>query len=125
MTKMRLTVLGAALFLVALWAPFASGANPPSLTSNPARVNFGTIDAATTASRPIVFTNAGGTATRSLAATLTGSTAFSITANTCTATSLGQKKSCNITVLYAPTGVGHSDTGTLTLAGKNSPASKS
>jgi Cep192 domain 4 len=125
MRRRTLVALLLGLVVLAVLVPTASGASPPSLTSNPASWDFGTIDANTTASKTFVFTNGGGTATRSLVAALTGSSAFSITANSCTATSLGPKKSCSITVQYAPTTAGQSDSGTLTLTGKKPPASAS
>ena len=64
-------------------------------------------------------------ATGALKVSLTGSSAFSITADTCTARSLGPKKSCSVTVQYAPTTAGSSDTGTLTAMSKKPAASAS
>jgi hypothetical protein len=55
--------------------------------------------------------------------TLTGSSAFSITGDTCSATSLGPKKSCTVTIQYAPTTAAENDTATLTAA-SNKPTAR-
>src|SRR5439155_1244390 len=64
----------------------------------------------------------GGRATGTLAVALSGSSAFTITADGCTARSLGPTKSCTVTVRYAPT-AGGSDTATLTATGEHASAS--
>src|SRR5262249_48700454 len=67
----------------------------------------------------------GGSASGVLAISLSDSTAFSITSDACTGTSLGPKKSCVLTVEYAPTTADQTDTATLTATGKKSGASAS
>ena len=60
-----------------------------------------------------MLTNSGGSATGMLSVSLGSATEFSITADACTGTALGPRKSCNVTVQYAPTTAGQT---TATLA---------
>jgi hypothetical protein len=101
-----------------LLVPAALGGGLPSLTFSPTSNDFGTIDSGTTGSKTFTLTNSGGVATAALKVSLTGSAAFSKTADTCTAVSLGPKKSCSVTVQYAPTSAGSNDAGTLTVKSK-------
>lgn len=61
-----------------------------------------------------VLKNSGGSATVALTVSLSGSVAFTKRADSCTATSLGPNKMCSVTVTYAPTTTGTSDSATLT-----------
>jgi hypothetical protein len=99
---------------VLAWSPSASGS-----------FNFGMVQAGKTASQTFTLTNSGGTATGMLTVALSGSTALTKTADGCTATSLGPKKSCSVTVRYAPTSGPESDTGTLTATSKKPAANAS
>lgn len=106
------------LLCLGLLVPTAGqAAGPPVIAFSPPSHDYGTIDAGTTASKTFTLTNSGGSATGALTISLTGSAAFSVTADTCTATSLGPRKSCSVTVEYAPTTAGASDTATLSASG--------
>jgi hypothetical protein len=94
----------------------------PATAFSPSSYDYGTIDAGTTASKTFTLTNSGGSATGALSVSLTGSSAFSVTADTCTARSLGPRKSCSVTVRYAPTTAGASDSATLRASGKKPAA---
>ena len=121
--KRLFLVLVAALALLA--PAVGQAASGPAIAFNPSSNDYGTIDANTTSSQTFTLRNSGGKATSALKVTLTGSSAFSVTADSCTGTSLGPKKSCSITVQYAPTTDGSSDTGTLTVMSKKPAASAS
>jgi hypothetical protein len=97
-------------------------AGPPAIAFSPSSYDYGTIDSGTTASKTFTLTNSGGSATGALSVSLTGSSAFSVTADTCTARSLGPRKSCSVTVRYAPTTAGASDSATLSASGKKRDA---
>jgi Cep192 domain 4 len=128
---MRRRSLHAALITLGLVAmtvlvPAAAGAGgAPAIAFNPSSGDYGMIDAGTTASKTFVLRNSGSTATGSLRVTLTGSSTFSKTADTCMGKSLGPGKQCSLTVRYAPTTAGQSDSATLTAGGKKSPANAS
>lgn len=88
---------------VALAIPAAAAAatGPPALAWAPATAggyNYGTLTGGHTAAT--TFTNTGGTATSALKITLTGAGAFTKTADTCTGTSLGPRKTCTVTLTY-------------------------
>lgn len=111
---------------LALLAPaVGQAASGPAIAFNPSSNDYGTIDANTTASQTFTLRNSGGKATSALKVTLTGSSAFSVTADSCTGTSLGPKKSCSVTVQYAPTAIGATDSATLTASSKKPPATAS
>jgi hypothetical protein len=59
-----------------------------------------------TGSQTFTLTNSGGSASGAVTVTLPGSAEFTITADTCTATSLGGGKSCTVTVQFAPSSPG-------------------
>jgi hypothetical protein len=109
------------LFL-ALLVPTALGGSAASVAFAPSSHDYGTIDAGTTASQTFALTNTGGSATGTLSVSLSGSSAFSTTADTCTGVSLGPKKTCSVTVQYAPTDYGSSDAGTLNASGEKPSA---
>lgn len=107
-----------ALLAGALLVPTALASGVPSIAFSASSYEYGTIDAGTVASHTFVLTNTGSAATGALSATLSGSSAFAKTADTCTGASIGPKKSCSVTVRYAPTAQGASSSATLTAASK-------
>jgi hypothetical protein len=114
-----LTLVFTVLALLAPAATWAAGA--PVLAFNTSAYDFGTLTPNTTASQTFTLTNSGGKGTGRLTLALSGSGAFSITAETCT--SLGPRKSCTVTVTYAPTAAGASDSATLSATSKKTPRS--
>jgi hypothetical protein len=120
--RRRLTVF-AAVAVVAFTVISSAGAGgAPSIAFSPSSGVYGPIDSGTTASQTFTLTNSGGAATGALTVSLTGASAFSTTADTCTAASLGPQKSCSVTVQYAPTSEGASESATLSVMGKKSAA---
>jgi len=106
-----LSVMG----LVAMVASAATaiGANSPtiSVAFNPPTFDFGVVAANTVASHTYVLTNSGTKATGTIKVDLSDVNPdelgiFSMTADTCTGTKLSPKKSCSVTVQYAPTTAG-------------------
>jgi hypothetical protein len=121
-------MVAAAAAAVMLLAPAAAQAGGvPALAWSPSGHDYGTIGAGTTAAQEFTLTNSGGSASGALTIALSGSgsAAFSITADACTGTALGKGKSCAVTVEYAPTTAGQSDTATLTASGKKPSVSAS
>jgi hypothetical protein len=120
-------VAGAAVALLGPAAGVASAGAGPVLgwspTTSQGTYNYGTLQAGQTVSKAFVLTNSGGSATAALKITLAGSGAFTKTAETCTGTSLGPRKSCSVTVQYAPTTPGQRDAATLTAASGKTLAS--
>lgn len=97
----------------------------PSLAWSPSGTfDFGTQTAGSQTSQVFTLTNSGRTATGVLAVALGAGTSsdFSITADTCTGTALGPKKSCSVTAQFAPA-AGDNVTGTLVATGKKPAAS--
>jgi hypothetical protein len=116
-----LTVLG--LAPLAASVPTAVGVNTPSVAFNPSTYDYGPVAANTTASKTFVLTNSGGKATGTLKVDLlSDSSTFSKTADTCTGAKLTPKKSCSVTVQYAPTTSGTHDSAQL-FAGDIKPSS--
>ncbi len=120
--RMRAGVVGFGLVAVGVFAPVALAGGAPSIAFTPSSHDYATTDPGTTASQTFVLTNTGGSATGALTVSLSGSSAMSVTADGCTAKSLGPRKSCSVTVRYAPTTVVSSDTGTLTAMSKKPSA---
>ena len=114
----RLGALVVGLLAAALLVPTALAGGAASIAFGSSSYEYGTIDAGTTVSHTYVLTNSGSAATGALSVTLSGSSAFAKTADTCTDASLGPKKSCSVTVQYAPTAAGATSTGTLKAASK-------
>jgi hypothetical protein len=111
-------LVAAGLIGLGLLVPSAGqAARLPATAFSPLSYDYGTIDAGTTTSKTFTLTNSGGSATGAQSVSLTGSSAFSVTADTCTARSLGPRKSCSVTVQYAPTTAGASDSATLIALG--------
>jgi hypothetical protein len=97
----------------------AQAGSPPRLSWAPATAtgsyDYGTIDAGTNpAVETFTLRNSGGSGSSVLTIALSGSSDFTITSDTCTGTSLGPNKTCTVTVQYAPTVAGQTDTATLT-----------
>jgi outer membrane protein assembly factor BamB len=114
----------AALLVPAAGQPANAPSSPPSLSWSPTTstppptYDFGTQSGPV--SQQFALTNSGGSATSALKVTVSPSPGpFTITADACTRTSLGPKKSCKVTVQYAPT-TGNGDTATMT-ATSNKP----
>ena len=114
-----------------LLAPAAVGAksSAPSLawspTTSTGTFNYGTVTVGGTPSPAFTLKNSGGVGSSALAVSLTGSSAFAITANACTAVSLGPAKTCGVTLQYSPSAAGASDTATLTATSKKPAAGPS
>jgi hypothetical protein len=103
-----LTLLGLA---VTASVSTALGANPPMVTFNPSTYDFGAVAVGSTVSKTFTLTNAGGKTTGTVNVTLSDArpdlpTTFSKTADSCTGTKLAPRKSCSVTVRYAPTASG-------------------
>jgi hypothetical protein len=117
----------AAVVLLGLTAGLAGAAATATLswspTTSPGTYNFGIVNAGQKVSQALTLTNSGGKASGALRVTLTGSSAFTTTADTCTGANLSSKKSCRITVQYAPTTPGQTDSATLAATGKTGTAS--
>jgi hypothetical protein len=110
-------LLALVFVLLALLAPAVTRAGgAPVLAFNTTAYDFGTLAPNSTASQTFTLTNSGGKGTGRLTLALSGSAAFSITAETCT--SLGPRKSCSVTVTYAPTAAGASDSATLSATSR-------
>ena len=108
-------VANAAAGPVLRWAP----------TTSSGTYSYGTVTVSHTASRVFTLTNTGGSVSGALKIKLTGSAAFKKTANTCTGRSLGPRKSCQVTVRYAPEITGQADTATLTASSPKAAATAS
>jgi hypothetical protein len=82
--------------------------------------DYGTLDAADggNASQTFTLRNTDGKPTGALSISLTGSGAFTKTADTCTGTKLSSKRTCSVTVKYAPSANG-SDNATLSASAPN------
>lgn len=131
---MRRSLLSAFVLVAAgivLLAPAAVGAksSAPSLawspTTSTGTFDYGTVTAGGTPSQAFALKNSGGVASSALAVSLTGSSAFTVTANACTAVSLGPNKTCGLTVRYSPSAAGATDTAILTATSKKPAASAS
>jgi hypothetical protein len=98
------TTVGQAAGLPAIaWSPVTS----------PGTFDYGTVNVGQAESQTFALTNRGGSATGALRVSLGSGAEFSITADACTGTALGPRKSCSVTVQYAPTTAVQS---TVTLA---------
>jgi hypothetical protein len=104
----------AAGMVVAAAGPAAAG-GPPVVAFTPSPYDYGQVAVGQTAAKTFTLANTGGKASRALKVTLAGAAAFTITADTCTGTSLGPGKSCRVAVRFAATAPG-TITATLTAA---------
>lgn len=107
---------------VVLWAPAAQAGRAPSLgwapiTSSGA-YDYGAEDVGQAVSQVFKLANLGGSGSGALRISLSGSSAFSITSDACTKKGLGPGKSCAVSVQYAPTALGVTDTAFLVARGK-------
>src|SRR5215216_2478900 len=122
-------ILAGAMAAFTLLAPAAGQAvGGPALDWSPATngaYDFGTVAVGQTASQTFTLTNSGGSATGILTVALSGSSAFTKTADGCTMISLGPRRSCSVTVEYAPTTADQHDSGTLSATGKKPAADAS
>lgn len=96
------------------WSPLKPGGN-----------NYGTVEGGSSKSETFTLTNAGGKASASLTVKVTNSkgTSFSITSDGCSGRSLGPRKSCSVTVRFAPATNGESDSATLQATAHQGSAS--
>jgi CARDB len=124
MKKTLTFIIATGALVSASVVPLAVAAVPspglePSLAWSPATnggYDFGLLDAGAGQTKSVTFTvtNSGSAASGALAVPLSGSSAFTKTADTCIGRSLDPKASCSVTVRYAPTTAGESDSSTLT-----------
>ena len=104
-TLIRIFVAAAAVTGMLLAATAGQAGGAPSIDWAPSTGGafaYGLVGVGHTASQTFTLTNSGGSATAKLTITLSGSGAYTITANDCPG-SLGPRKSCDVTVEYAPT----------------------
>jgi hypothetical protein len=123
----RAVALAAAVAAVAV--PAAAAATTATVvfgwtpTTSPGGYNYGTLTAGQTAAKTFTLANTGTSGSSALKITLAGSSAFTKTADTCTGTSLGPRKTCTVTITYtAPAAPGHTDQATLTATSTNPKA---
>ena len=130
--RIGIIVTAAAMGMLVAGTPAQAAATPVLTWSQGGTTitsyDFGTVDGVggKTATQTFTLTNTGKSATGTLAAvalTNTSGTAFSITSEGCSGLSLGPNKSCQVTVQYAPTTNGESDSATLTATGEHASAS--
>lgn len=115
-----LTVLGAAVAALAFVAPAGAGSPPVVHFEASPSPSYGSVAVGMSLERTYTLRNTGGTASASLKASVTPSTAFTIPAggDRCSATSLGPRKACTVTVRYTPAAEGASDTALLRVVAK-------
>jgi hypothetical protein len=120
-------VVATAAAAAALLAPAAGESSPTtplswSPTTSSGTFDFGAVSTGRTASQTFTLSSSKGKLS-GLAIGLTGSAAFTKTADNCTGASVDPNHSCSVTVRYAPTTAGQSDSATLTASGKQPKAS--
>src|SRR5436309_296438 len=123
-TLIRIFVAAAAVTGMLLAATAGQAGGPPSIDWSPSSSGafaYGLVGVGHTASQTFTLTNSGGSASAELTITLSGSGAFTLADDNCTGTSLGPRKSCEVTVDYAPTTSG-AFTATLDANGKKAAA---
>ena len=106
--------------VVAAAGPAAAGGQPV-LAFTPSPFDYGQVSVGQTATETFTLTNTGGKASGRVNFTLPGSADFTITAVTCPGLGLGPGMTCNVTVQFAPTGIG-TVTATLTATGQHASA---
>ena len=118
----------AAVVILAFAATLGQAARLPAIAWSPVTApgifDYGTAPVGDAESQTFALTNSGSSATGMLSVSLGGAAEFTITADACTGTALGPRKSCNVTVQYAPTTAGQT-TATLAANGRRPPASAS
>ena len=120
-----LTIMAAEVVAaIGLTAPAHAGTAPVLQFAAGPAPDYGSVAAGASPERTFTLTNIGGTATASLKVALSPGTAFAITpgGDTCTAVSLGPKKTCTIAVRYTSAAAGANDTATLTASAKKPAA---
>ena len=94
---------GAVVVVLGTWVGVAAAStSDPVLAFTPSPYDYGQVTVGQTATQTFTLANTGGKASSALAVTVPGSATFTITADTCTGTSLGPGKSCTVTVQFAP-----------------------
>jgi hypothetical protein len=117
----------AAVITLAFAATLGEAARLPAIAWSPATngtFDYGTVDVGDAESQTFALTNSGRSATGMLTIALDGGAEFSITEDACSGTALGPRKSCTVTVQYAPTTPGQT-TAMLAANGIRPPASAS
>jgi hypothetical protein len=112
-SAVRVTVASAAAVAFLLFT--ASAAQARGTITGPCCFDYGTIAAGSTKSQTFELFVTGKGSNSGITITLTGSAAFAITSDGCTGATITSKKPCFVTVQYAPTTAGESDTATLTF----------
>ena len=102
----------------------SAGAGPAVLAFERSQYAYGLVSIGVRPERVLTLVNTGGRASGSLTVSVSGSPAFTVAADTCTGSSLGPRKSCTVTVRFAPRAVGPF-LATLVAVGKNRAASAS
>src|SRR5690348_13774644 len=108
---------------LALLTPANAAKPPPNIAWSPSTngtFDYGMVNVGQTASQQFTLTNTGGSATGRLNISLMAPGSFAITSDACTGTALGPRKSCAVTVAFAPTMAGAENT-TLTALGRKPP----
>jgi hypothetical protein len=124
----RIGAGAAAAVAVLVVAATGYAGGPPSISWSPSSgsgFDFGSVAVGHDSSQTFTLANSGGSASAALTITLTGSPSFSITDDSCSGTSTGPRKSCTVTVDYAPTGSAGAETATLSARGKKDEATAS
>jgi hypothetical protein len=100
----------------------------PTINWSPATsdsFDFGAVHVGDSSSQTFTLTNSGGSASADLTISLTGPATFTLVEDGCSGTSLGPRKSCTVTVEYAPTAPGVSSPAILEAQGKKDAADTS
>jgi hypothetical protein len=121
----RIAAGAAAVVTLLVVAATGYAGGPPSIGWSPSSgggFDYGSVAVGTDSLQTFTLTNTGGSASAALTVTLTGSPSFSITDDSCSGTSAGPRKSCSVTVDYAPGASVGTETATLTAQGKKAEA---
>jgi hypothetical protein len=118
LTALLLAAIASFLVGLALFTPAYAASTPAALAWSVAQYDFGSVPVGQTPSQTFTLSNTGGRSSGTIMVTLAGSTAFSISADGCNGKALGLKKSCSVTVQYAPINT-NGDTGTLTATAEH------
>jgi hypothetical protein len=125
--RTALLAVGVLVSVAVMAAPSWASSAPQSLvwspTTSSGTFNYGTLAAGEVQSETFMVENVGGKSSGALTIALSGASAFTTTADNCTGRALGPKKSCTVTVRYAPTASGASDSATLVATGTQASAS--
>jgi hypothetical protein len=103
-----------------LFVPVAlAGGGAAQLAFDPSAGTLGPIDSGQTTSQTFTLTNSGGRSAGTVTISLSGSDTFSISDDSCTGNGLGPNRSCSVTVQYAPSADGATDTAALQADGEH------